>query len=229
MRNQVPSNKGKGKAYAFLLAHVDDEDGDCIVWPFCRDKHGRGMLGLNGENWWAHRLMCKMVNGDPPTPEHTAAHSCGKGHEGCVHPKHLDWKTQAQNLADCAAHGTLARHHSGPVGKLKPAQVEQIRLLEPTHTQGQLAAMFDVSEGAINDIWRGRTWNRPHKIVGWTEEETAMLLAGCAAGKTIPQVSGRTESAVRVRLYRLGLRGGRSRSANAQDAAQKCFYSNGER
>jgi hypothetical protein len=205
-------NKGRGAAYAFVLAHVGWDGEGCLHWPFARDKHGRGLLGVNGKGWWAHRLMCTLAHGKPPTPKHTAAHSCGKGHDGCIHPQHLSWKTQKENLADCKLHGTQGRHNSGPVGKLTLDQVQKVRDLEPTHTQGQLAAMFNVSEGAINDIWRGRTWARPRKVIGWSKDEDLSMKRAIAEGKSFPEIAksfGKTTGSISSRAYRIGLKSGR--------------------
>lgn len=49
---------------------------------------------------WLERHMCKLKNGDPPTPDHEAAHSCGNGKHGCINPNHLRWATDAENMAD---------------------------------------------------------------------------------------------------------------------------------
>lgn len=54
--------------------------------------------------------MCQKAHGDPPSPKHDAAHSCGRGHEGCVNPNHLSWKTKKQNQADRITHGTSHLH-----------------------------------------------------------------------------------------------------------------------
>lgn len=207
-KGDKPPTKGNEKGYAFLAALVDHQGDECAIWPMSRDKHGRGMVGHNGWHGWAHRLMCKLAHGEPPTPKHTAAHTCGKGHTGCVNPRHLAWKTQKENLADCVEHGTQGRHHYGPVGKLTLDQVAKIRELEPTHTQGQLAAMFGVAEGTINDIWRGRTWNRPHKINAWSSEEDAKLRTALAAGEPLSKAAefvGRSYNAAHGRASRLGL------------------------
>jgi hypothetical protein len=48
----------------------------------------------------AHRAMCRLIHGNPPTPKHQAAHSCGNGRRGCVHPGHLRWATDAENRAE---------------------------------------------------------------------------------------------------------------------------------
>lgn len=78
---------------------------DCLTWPFGRSS-GYGKIHLTGGQYLVSRVVCETVNGPPPTARHEAAHSCGKGHEGCVNPRHLSWKTPAENWADKYAHGT---------------------------------------------------------------------------------------------------------------------------
>lgn len=201
--------------YAFILEHVNYDGEGCLTWPFSRDQHGRGHLKAEGKGWWAHRLMCTLAHGDPPTPEHTAAHSCGKGHEGCVHPQHLSWKTQKENLADCVAHGTAARTWYGPGGVLKPHQAQEIRDARGIKRQKALAEEYGVSEGAINDIWRGRTHARPSKNPLWTPAEDAMMRSGIKAGKSFVEIAkdmGRPHGSVTMRAYRLRLKSGLQRS-----------------
>lgn len=197
--------KGQGAAYRFLADLVGHQGDECIQWPFSRDKHGRGMLGHNGKRHWAHRLMCELAQGPAPTPKHKAAHDCGKGHEGCINPKHLAWKTQKENLADCVLHGTQGRHRYGPVGKLKHYEVEEIRSLRDTMTQGALAARYGVSEGTINDIWRGRTWVKKSKVEAWTEEQVRRLREGHGkmTGKELAAYIGKPYNAVFSKLCRL--------------------------
>jgi hypothetical protein len=225
------SVKGQGKSYRWILAHVDYPHQDwCLIWPFARDKHGRGMLGVNGEGWWAHRLMCKLAQGDPPTPKHTAAHSCGLGHEGCVNPRHLEWKTQAENLEDCRAHGTIVRHRGGNVRRLLPMQVREIRQARGFQTQGQLAARFGVSEGTISDIWHSRSHKDGSKINHWNLEEIAKLRDGISRGLNFPQVAvlvGRPVCSVSTKAYRLGLKSGQP-PIPKKNASAGPEYSNGE-
>jgi hypothetical protein len=76
------------------------------------------MLGYLGDTLYAHRLMCQLAHGDPPTPDHIAAHSCGRGHEGCVNPNHLSWKTYSENELDKRVHGTTRNPWWGKKGKL---------------------------------------------------------------------------------------------------------------
>lgn len=204
--------KGEGKAYRWILAHQDYPHRDwCLVWPFARDKHGRGMMGFNGQHYWAHRFMCRLVKGDPPTAEHTAAHSCGNGHGGCINPHHLDWKTQAENLEDCREHGTMVRTHGGNVRRLMGEEIKAIKLARGFQTQCQLAAKFGISEGTVSDIWHGRTHTDNPKIQHWTPEDDAKLMDAIKRKLNFRQAAeliGRPYSATTARAYRLGLKSG---------------------
>lgn len=148
------SAKGEGEGMRFLFANVDYDGDDCLSWPLGRDDHGYGMVGFMGKQQRASRAMCELVNGAPPGPEYEAAHSCGKGHEGCVHPRHLSWKTPAQNRRDAVRHG---RYKAGAL-TLTPADVDQIRLLRGKASQAAIGLMFGVTGETIGKIYRGETW-----------------------------------------------------------------------
>lgn len=144
--NQIP-RRGKGAAVQWVRDHVNYNGPDCLPWPFCR-VGGYGNFGYEGGNLYAHRYMCELVNGPPPSPKHHAAHSCGKGHEGCVHPKHLSWKTARENQLDRRQHGTQNVGY-GPRGKLTPAERDWIVLLQGKATQEELAVLFGVARGTV--------------------------------------------------------------------------------
>lgn len=214
--------KGEGKAYRWIVAHQDYPHEDwCLVWPFARDKHGRGLMGYNGEHHWAHRFMCRLVKGEPPTPKHTAAHSCGNGHGGCINPHHLSWKTQAENLEDCRAHGTILRHHGGNMRRLMPEEIAAIRGARGFQTQGQLAARYGISEGTVSDIWHGRSHNDNPKINHWKPEDDAKLIEAIGLKLSFREAAefvGRPQRAVMSRTYRLGLKSGWQRPGSAHNS-----------
>lgn len=81
----------------WVLAILPYDGDDCLKWPYATDKDGYGLGELGGKIRRAHRYVCTLVNGDPPTPKHEAAHSCGNGHLGCVNPRHLRWATTLEN------------------------------------------------------------------------------------------------------------------------------------
>lgn len=111
-----------GEPLRWLLDHVEYPEKGCLIWPFARDGKGYGSLGKKG----AHRRMCEIVNGPAPTPKHHAAHSCGNGHLGCVHPRHVRWATCSENQMDRFLHGTATNQHgplkrrTSPTFKRKP-------------------------------------------------------------------------------------------------------------
>jgi hypothetical protein len=90
----------------FVLHHQGD---DCLIWPYGRSKSGYGIMTLNGKQGSVHRFVCTAINGPPPFEKAEAAHSCGKGHLGCVSPHHLRWATRVENQADMIIHGTVCR------------------------------------------------------------------------------------------------------------------------
>jgi hypothetical protein len=148
--NRNRPTKGRGKAFQWLSDHVAHQGDACLPWPFSKDNRiGRGTLGYKGKIYWAHRLMCEMAHGAPPTPKHQAAHNCGKGHYGCVNPRHLEWKTNSQNQLDRAKNGNALRNPYGNKGGLTEAQQIEIVLLKGTMPQTAIAAKFGVSLGCV--------------------------------------------------------------------------------
>lgn len=138
---------------------------DCLIWPFSKDGHGYGTVRV-GKHVGAHRYICELVHGEPPTPEHEASHSCGKGHEACISPIHLDWKTTMQNQADRLVHGTHNRGERNGHAKLTEADVREILALKGVELQRKLAEKFGVSGQAISQIHIGKKW-------AWLSEENA--------------------------------------------------------
>lgn len=148
--------KGKGECVTWLRAHVDYDGEGCLIWPFSRKLNGHGSLGYNGRGHRAHQFMCELVNGPRPSPKHETAHSCGRGHDACVHPQHVSWKTRAENQAERNIY--RPRVHRARRFKLTAKQVVEIRALRSTTTLRELAARFDISEGSISNITARRTW-----------------------------------------------------------------------
>lgn len=142
-------NKGTGKAFKWLQDHRSYSGDDCLIWPFARiRKWGYGQLGYNGRHMYAHRAMCELVHGPAPSDKHHATHECGKGHEGCVNPRHLSWKTVTGNLLDRRRHGTVGRP-TDFARKLSAEQIKAARLLKGQMTQDEIATAFGVQRGTI--------------------------------------------------------------------------------
>jgi hypothetical protein len=130
---------------------------ECVPWPFkATYGSGYGAVTFGGKLTGAHRAVCEINHGPPPSPKHEAAHSCGN--KACVNPAHLRWATPKENAADKAFHGTAPIGEANGCAKLTTQQVAQIRNLKGTATQTAIAQRFGVSRRAIGMIFSNQTW-----------------------------------------------------------------------
>ena len=161
-------NKSTGKITnaQWLRDHAGHGSDECLTWPFSRVRNGYGNFGLNGKMLYAHRCMCELVNGPDPSPKHHASHKCGRGRQGCVNPRHLEWKTPSENHLDRRLHGTAVTSTSGPRGKLGHDDVSSIRMLGGTITNMRLAERFGVSVDTIRRVRTGETYGRFPWVMG---------------------------------------------------------------
>lgn len=125
---------------------------DCLIWPYTRDNTGYGKIRIAKKRHTVSRLVCELVHGPAPEASFHAAHICGKGHEGCVNPKHLCWKTRQDNELDKRKHGT-----SGHV--LSEQDVREIRASAANLTHPKIAAMYGVSKSLVGQIVRRESWS----------------------------------------------------------------------
>jgi hypothetical protein len=123
----APPQVQKGAVRKWLNDHTNHDCNECLIWPFCRLRNGYGYTHNEGKSILAHRLMCCLVNGPAPSDQPHALHSCGRGHLGCVNPKHLRWGSDKENKADARKHGTMTRGETTGTSKLTEDQVRQVR------------------------------------------------------------------------------------------------------
>lgn len=152
----------KIKTMEWLLAHKDYQGDDCLRWPFSL-PNGYGITTRDGRQQYAHRIMCELVNGPAPTPGHYATHSCGRGHEGCVNPKHLRWLTPSENQFERREHNSHNRW--GKRGKLTHSDRLKIRDLAGKKPQREIAEMFGISRAAVSKVLIRKTWERVRGVV----------------------------------------------------------------
>ncbi len=155
----VTRRPGNGRARRYLTDVVLPYRGDtCLIWPFGRNAKGYAIIGAGEASRLVSRLVCTDAHGPPPGPDHEAAHSCGRGHIGCVAGVHLYWATKAENEADKAEHGTLPRGERCGTSKLNEADVREIRHLRGAMSQGEIAELFSVTRTNVSAIHTGRSW-----------------------------------------------------------------------
>lgn len=154
-------NRGQGKCIAWIRAHADYTGDDCLTWPFAIQATGYGSFGYLGKPHYAHRYMCELVNGPPPTAKHHASHSCGRGKFGCVNRNHLSWKTPSENNRDRRKHGTQGGS-IGPITDLTLEQIEEIRQCKGTEPLLKTSARMSIPRGRI-EYWQNST-HRPNGL-----------------------------------------------------------------
>jgi hypothetical protein len=145
--------QGDTPAKTWLRQHLNyDQDWHCLIWPFSRAQTGYGQM--TAEYLAVHRLVCEFKNGPPPTNAHQAAHSCGRGPDGCGF----------RDRPVAAAY------------KLTPEDVDQIRSMKGRERTVDTAARFQVSERNVRMIQNGETWRadkRPKRL--FSEQEIALI------------------------------------------------------
>lgn len=149
---------GAGSAFCKLAANHTGED-DCLIWPYGKTSGGYGVTkSADGKRTTAHRVICEMAHGRPPTENHVAAHSCGNGHLGCVNPHHLRWATCKENSQEMVLHGTSPKGERCGHAKLTDADVREIRDMRGLVSLGEIAGRFGVSKMTVSDIHLRKTW-----------------------------------------------------------------------
>lgn len=131
---------------------------DCLIWPFGRHGNGYGSLVVAGRKVEAHRYICEVTIGPAANKDHQAAHSCGKGHLGCVAPNHLRWATPAENAADRVAHGNQVAGERHPRSKLTEDQAIKIATTVGPSDAVRAAKEFGVDRSTIDRIRNRTSW-----------------------------------------------------------------------
>lgn len=147
-----------GQGEEWIRAHADYPHADCcLIWPFGRNTTGYGVTAFEGEQTYAHRAMCQVVNGPPPSDIHQAAHSCERGHDACVNPHHLSWKTPTENQNERTNMG------GRPKRKLTAENADDIRACKGREHVAHTAERYGVTEAAVRQIQAGKLWRQSRR------------------------------------------------------------------
>jgi hypothetical protein len=132
---------------------------ECLIWPFST-RNGYGQIMLRRRLRYVHEIACEYRHGPRPPGTEVAHGPCHN--RRCFNPRHLSWKTPAQNQADKRRDGTLPHGETHVFAKLTETKVREIRERYRTGewTQRGLARAFDVSQSTVRDVLgKGRnTW-----------------------------------------------------------------------
>lgn len=135
-----------------------DPGSGCWLWEEHLDKRGYGKVRNGAEKLFAHRASYSAFVGK--IPDHLfVCHKCDT--PACVRPEHLFLGTPADNMADMVAKKRSARgfKEGWYSRKANRFRIEDVRYIKSSNLRiCELARYFEVSETAIDDILRGRTW-----------------------------------------------------------------------
>lgn len=153
------SRPANGDPLRWVIEQASHQGTLCLIFPFKRHQAGYGRVTKDGKRMGAHHAMCLIAHGPMPTPKHQAAHSCGKGEDGCVNPHHLRWATVAENLEDRIAHGTANRGERHGNSRFTESDIRKIRTMASAGvSQAAIAEAFATGQGTIGKILRGERW-----------------------------------------------------------------------
>ena len=138
--------------------HVIIDEKGCHLFTGCLNHDGYGRIGKDGKNVYVHREVFRKHN---PEIEMTGVimHSCDT--PNCVNPEHLKHGTVADNIADMVAKGrrVTVKGSNQPDAKLHEDDIPAIRLrLQTNESCTTIGRDYNVSDSAIRNIEKGRTW-----------------------------------------------------------------------
>ena len=151
---------------------IYDNLNPCWIWIGAKQNRGYGVFRFRGKASLAHRVSYVLFNG-PIGDEIFVCHHCDN--RPCVNPAHLFLGSNSDNIQDAIRKGRLATgDRSGsrkypeklniwenhPMAKLTKDQVDEIRKLyrERAGSQHDIAMMFNISRGNVQNIVRGKIW-----------------------------------------------------------------------
>lgn len=148
-----------GEAQQFLEAAFEYEGDKCLIWPYRRNDQGYAQIFHGSQCRYVSRIVCSKARGPAPSRKHDAAHSCGRGHLGCVAKAHLRWATRKANCVDKIAHGTSNGGAKNGRAKLTLSNVIEIRSRRGVEARSSLASRFNVNPSTISRIQLGQRWH----------------------------------------------------------------------
>jgi len=147
-----------------LLAKVERvTESGCWIWMGCVNENGYGRVGAgnfqtNGSKTIsAHRLSWRLFVGDIPAGMHLC-HRCDV--PSCVNPSHLFIGTPRDNIHDAIRKGRARRGklRGEAHGRALLTERDVIEILVTPGSARLVSEKYGVSQGAIEQIRRGKNW-----------------------------------------------------------------------
>lgn len=132
---------------------------ECWEWTGAKNNLGYGVFSVNRKMMYTHRFSYLISNGEF-SKNLMVCHKCDN--RKCVNPNHLFLGTAKDNHIDMLnkGRGNSPLGESSHLAKITEKQVIEIRKLiaSKQYYVREIAEMFGVSHGCINEIKRGNTW-----------------------------------------------------------------------
>lgn len=131
---------------------------ECWPWRGARNPSGYGLF-RGGTEQLAHRVAWVLSNDTAVPVGKSILHSCNN--RGCCNPAHLRAGTQAENMADASAAGTVAR--PGERNGRSVITAEQVREIRRLYDAGAgsprvIAKHLGVSVHSVRKVAYRRGW-----------------------------------------------------------------------
>lgn len=129
-----------------------------VCTSHCKDELGYPYYFFKGKVWRMSRYMYQKYKGAIPN-NIIVRHTCDN--PSCINPDHLILGTKKQNGEDKVLRNRQTKGEQVHTNKLTEGQVRKIKkLLQNKYRRyiKEIAATFNVSDGCIHEIRRGRNW-----------------------------------------------------------------------
>lgn len=139
-----------------IVSLFEPQPNGCILFAPHKQPYSRYCrVSLNGKLVDAHRAVWALMHGPIPASMHVC-HTCDQTR--CVNIHHLFLGTRSDNMRDMVAKGRANRAVGENNGshKLTSSQVEEI--LGSSEKGTSIAKRLGVSDTAVSNVRRGRTW-----------------------------------------------------------------------
>jgi hypothetical protein len=140
----------------FLSKACESANG-CLEWLGCKNRHGYGVIGLNGDRFMAHRLAWMLFRSEIPAGMFIC-HHCDN--PSCVNPEHLFIGTPKDNTQDARKKGRLAYGKRNQWAKLTPEKIKEAYAMNRNGASCHyIAKHFGVSRNTITRALSGSSWS----------------------------------------------------------------------
>tara|TARA_R110000796_G_C14382884_1_gene415437 strand:+ start:232 stop:696 length:465 start_codon:yes stop_codon:yes gene_type:complete len=147
--------------YDWLLEQLKIDTDDCQEWAHYRHPQGYGRVKVNGKYKPAHRVALQLATGQTGEGREATHIPIVCHNRACFNPRHLEWKSHAENMADTKIDGTSTTGETNARSKLTEPTVRRIMALweSGSFLKKELAEMFDISAAHTGRIVTKKNWS----------------------------------------------------------------------